>query len=149
MLLCLLKLSLRSVNLFSYWSPEQHYGRWEICSCTFSWKKKTFPTEPFILWWWNLEYSLFGPPPPQFSLHKRAALSSNSNGTRSVYSRENPKQSLYCEMSVTRTHSTCTSTYSTVPIQYSTPKISWHFKFSHLYLFECDVLIHAEVYIPC
>jgi hypothetical protein len=40
------------------------------------------------------------PPPPQLSLHKRAALSRNSNGTRSVYSRENPKRSLYCEMSV-------------------------------------------------
>jgi hypothetical protein len=40
------------------------------------------------------------PPPPQLSLHRRAALSSNSNGTRSVYSRKNPKNSLYCEMSV-------------------------------------------------
>jgi hypothetical protein len=43
------------------------------------------------------------PPPPQLSLHRRAALSSNSNGTRFVYSRENPKHSLYCEMSVCRT----------------------------------------------
>jgi hypothetical protein len=40
------------------------------------------------------------PPPPQLSLHRRAALSSNSNGTRSVYSRNNPKSSLYCEMSM-------------------------------------------------
>jgi hypothetical protein len=39
-------------------------------------------------------------PPPQLSLHRRAALSSNSNGTRSVYSRENTKSSLYCEMSM-------------------------------------------------
>jgi hypothetical protein len=39
-------------------------------------------------------------PPPKLSLRRRAALSSNSNGTRSVYSRENPKSSLYCEMSV-------------------------------------------------
>jgi hypothetical protein len=31
------------------------------------------------------------PPPLQLSLHRRAALSSNSNGTRSVYSRKNPK----------------------------------------------------------
>jgi hypothetical protein len=31
------------------------------------------------------------PPPPQHSLHRRAALSSNSNGTRSVYKRKNPK----------------------------------------------------------
>jgi hypothetical protein len=37
-------------------------------------------------------------PPPQLSLHRRAALSGNSNGTRSVYSRKNPKSSLYCEM---------------------------------------------------
>jgi hypothetical protein len=35
------------------------------------------------------------PPPPQLSLHRRAALSSNSNGTRSVYNRENPKSSLH------------------------------------------------------
>jgi hypothetical protein len=40
------------------------------------------------------------PPPPQLSLHRRAALSSNSNGTRSVYSRENPKSSLYCRFSI-------------------------------------------------
>jgi hypothetical protein len=38
------------------------------------------------------------PTPPQLSLHRRAALSSNSNGTRFVYSRENPKSRLYCEM---------------------------------------------------
>jgi hypothetical protein len=31
------------------------------------------------------------PPPPQLSLHTRAALSSNSNGTRSVYNKKNPK----------------------------------------------------------
>jgi hypothetical protein len=35
------------------------------------------------------------PPPPQLSLHKLAALTSNSNGTRSVYNRKNPKSSLY------------------------------------------------------
>jgi hypothetical protein len=34
------------------------------------------------------------PPPPQLSLHRRAALSSNSNRTRSVYDRQNPKTSL-------------------------------------------------------
>jgi hypothetical protein len=44
------------------------------------------------------------PPPPQLSFHRRAALSSNSNGTWSVYSRENPKRSLYCEMSVNLLH---------------------------------------------
>jgi hypothetical protein len=38
--------------------------------------------------------------PPQLSLHRRAALSSNSNGTRGVYCRKNPKSSLYCEMSM-------------------------------------------------
>jgi hypothetical protein len=32
------------------------------------------------------------PPPPQLSLHRRAALSNNSNGLRSVYSRKNPKK---------------------------------------------------------
>jgi hypothetical protein len=40
------------------------------------------------------------PPSPQLSLHRRATLSSYSNGTRSVHSRVNPKRSLYCEMSV-------------------------------------------------
>jgi hypothetical protein len=40
------------------------------------------------------------PPPPQLSLHRRAALSRNSNGTCSVCSRKNPKSSLYCEMSM-------------------------------------------------
>jgi hypothetical protein len=44
------------------------------------------------------------PPPPQLSLHRRAALSSNSNGTRSVYSRENPKSNLYCEMFMYLSH---------------------------------------------
>jgi hypothetical protein len=39
-------------------------------------------------------------PPPQLSLYRRAALSSNSNGTRSVYSRKNPKSSLYCQISM-------------------------------------------------
>jgi hypothetical protein len=38
--------------------------------------------------------------PPQLSLHSRAALSSNSKGTRSVHSRKNPKSSLYCEISM-------------------------------------------------
>jgi hypothetical protein len=40
------------------------------------------------------------PPPPQLSLHRTAVLSSNSKGTRSVYCRKNPKNSLYCEMSM-------------------------------------------------
>jgi hypothetical protein len=43
------------------------------------------------------------PPPPQLSLHRRAALSSNSNGARSVYSRKNPKGSLCCELSMAPT----------------------------------------------
>jgi hypothetical protein len=43
------------------------------------------------------------PPPPQLSLHTRAALTSNSNGTRSVYNRNNPKSSLYCEVSMGKT----------------------------------------------
>jgi hypothetical protein len=43
------------------------------------------------------------PPPPQISLHRRAALSSNSNGTRCVYSRKNPKRSVHCEMSMAPT----------------------------------------------
>jgi hypothetical protein len=42
------------------------------------------------------------PPPPQLSLHTRAALSSNSNGKWSVYNRKNSKSSLYCEMSTSQ-----------------------------------------------
>jgi hypothetical protein len=38
--------------------------------------------------------------PSTAALPWRAALASNSNRTRSVYSRENPKISLYCEMSM-------------------------------------------------
>jgi hypothetical protein len=46
--------------------------------------------------------NIIWPLPPQLPRHRRAALSSNSNGTRAVYtySRENPNSSLYCEMSV-------------------------------------------------
>jgi hypothetical protein len=44
------------------------------------------------------------PPIPQLSLHRRAALSSNSNGARSVYSRKKAKSSLYCEMSMPLPH---------------------------------------------
>jgi hypothetical protein len=54
------------------------------------------------------------PSSPQLSLHRRAALSSNSNGTRSVYSRKNPKSSLYCEISMVETvkdsYSICSQT---------------------------------------
>jgi hypothetical protein len=55
-----------------------------------------------------------GPPPPQLSLHRRAALSSNSNGTRSVYSRKNPKSSLYCDMSMQMPHVDVNSVHCTV-----------------------------------
>jgi hypothetical protein len=49
------------------------------------------------------------PPPPQLSLQEGCALSSNSNGTRSVYSRKNPKRSLY-SMACTILHSAFSST---------------------------------------
>jgi hypothetical protein len=48
---------------------------------------------PFILWWWNLE-TLFAPLLPQLSLHRRAALSSYSNGTRS-YLAERTQSAVY------------------------------------------------------
>jgi hypothetical protein len=50
------------------------------------------------------------PPPLQLSLHRRAALSRNSNGTRYVYSRKNTKSSLYCEVSMVLGHSLYYST---------------------------------------
>jgi hypothetical protein len=40
------------------------------------------------------------PPPPQLFLHRRAALSSNSNGTRSYVAERTQNGSLYYEMSV-------------------------------------------------
>jgi hypothetical protein len=45
---------------------------------------------PFILRWSNLEI-LFGPLHRSSPFIGGAALSSNSNGTRSIYSRKNPK----------------------------------------------------------
>jgi hypothetical protein len=65
------------------------------------WRHLLSTAPPFILWWTNFRNTIC-PPPPQLSLHRRAALSSNSNGTRTVYSRKNPKSSLYCEMSMIR-----------------------------------------------
>jgi hypothetical protein len=65
------------------------------------WRHVLLTASPFILWWSNLEILPICPPPPQLSLHRRAPLSSNSNGARSVvYDRKNPKSSLYCEMSM-------------------------------------------------
>jgi hypothetical protein len=64
------------------------------------------------------------PPPPQFSLHRRAELSSNSNGTRSKYSRKNPKSSLYCEMSMGASRTGCAANgYKKGPI--IRPDIRW------------------------
>jgi hypothetical protein len=56
------------------------------------WRHVLSRAQPFILWWWNLEiiFALFNRNSPFIG----AALSSNSNGTRSVYSRKNPKSSL-------------------------------------------------------
>jgi hypothetical protein len=44
--------------------------------------------------------TIWPPSTAALSLHRRAALSSNSNGTRSVYSRKSLKSSLYCDMSM-------------------------------------------------
>jgi hypothetical protein len=70
------------------------------------WRHVLSAAPPCILWWSNLEI-LFDPPPPLLSLHRRAALSSISNGTQSVYSRKNPKSSLYCELAVLNPCSLC------------------------------------------
>jgi hypothetical protein len=71
-----------------------------ILQVVYLWRHVSSTAPPFILWWSNLEI-LFGPLHRiALSLHRRAALSSNSNWTRSLHSRENPKRSLYCEMSV-------------------------------------------------
>jgi hypothetical protein len=73
------------------------------------------------------------PPPPQLSLHRRAALSSNSNGKGAVYSRENPKSSLYCEMSMDWTY---------VCVQHRDTKVSFRIS----YLWEQLMLLPGEVY---
>jgi hypothetical protein len=46
------------------------------------------------------------PPPPQFSLHRRAALSSHSYGTRSYIADRTKTQSIYYKMSVRQTEAT-------------------------------------------
>jgi hypothetical protein len=58
------------------------------------WRHVSSTAPQLILWWSNFEILVAPPPPPQLSLHRRAALSSNSNGTLSVYSREPKKQSI-------------------------------------------------------
>jgi hypothetical protein len=55
------------------------------------WRHVLSTAPPFILWWVNLKIQFA---PLHRLLHRRAALSSNSNGTLSVYS------SLYCEISM-------------------------------------------------
>jgi hypothetical protein len=62
------------------------------------------------------------PHPPQLSLHRRAALSINSNGTRSVYGRKNPKSSLYCEMSMV-------TLQANVSIVYKSNRILVHWRY--------------------
>jgi hypothetical protein len=57
------------------------------------WRHVSSTAPPFILWWWYLE-TLFAPPQPQLSLHRRAALSSDSNGTRS-YIAERTQSAVY------------------------------------------------------
>jgi hypothetical protein len=57
---------------------------------------------PFILWWSKLEI-LFGPPPPHsspFIDELRCQAIQTEHGPYIQYSRENPKSSLYCEMSI-------------------------------------------------
>jgi hypothetical protein len=41
------------------------------------WRHVLSTAPPFTLWWWK-----FDPPPPQFPLHRRAAPTTNSNGTQ-------------------------------------------------------------------
>jgi hypothetical protein len=56
------------------------------------------------------------PPPPQLSLQRRAALSSNSNGTWSVYTVAERTQTavyVYCELSIVPVQT------ETVPVIYS------------------------------
>jgi hypothetical protein len=70
------------------------------------WRHVLSTATPFILWWSNLE-TLFAPLHRSSPFIGRAALSSNSNRTRSVYSRKNPKSSRYCELSVIQIQIPC------------------------------------------
>jgi hypothetical protein len=88
------------------------------------------------------------PPPPQLSLY-RAALSSNSNRTRSVYSRENPKRSLYCEMSVILTYNfKCTNLDCSNALYSIRPRISyensWYMRHAKLFKIQLVELLNVE-----
>jgi hypothetical protein len=58
------------------------------------WRHVSYTAPPFILWWWNLDICTTCPPQPQLSLHRRAALSSYSNRTRS-YIAERTQSAVY------------------------------------------------------
>jgi hypothetical protein len=50
------------------------------------WRHVSATAPPPILWWSKFRNTIC-PPPPQLSLHRRAALSSNSNGTQHIAER--------------------------------------------------------------
>jgi hypothetical protein len=88
------------VNVYNFLRPW-HFN-YKTTGIHYRYRHVLSTSPPFMLWWSNLEilFAPQAPPPPQLSLHRRAALLSNSNGTRSGYSRENPKSSLYCDIPV-------------------------------------------------
>jgi hypothetical protein len=75
-----------------YWCHRYLMTRLSL-KVVYLWRHVSSTAPPFILWWLNLEI-LFAPPQPQLSLFRRAALSSNSNGTRS-YIAERTQSAVY------------------------------------------------------
>jgi hypothetical protein len=72
------------------------------------WRHVSSTAPPFILWWWNLE-TLLGP------LHRSSPFKESwavklFKWNTVLYSRENPKRSLYCKMSVYWLHTVFATT---------------------------------------
>jgi hypothetical protein len=124
-----------TVQMWRYWTPTDHRYLMNRLSLQvfYLWRHVLSTAPPFILWWSNLEI-LFAPPSPQLSLHRRAALSSNWNGTLSLYSRKNPKSSLYCEMSMLKTSSACTL-FPLLPVSINIHGcLVWDFDYIEIYV---------------
>jgi hypothetical protein len=66
------------------------------------WRHVSSTAPPFILWWWNLEI-LFAPLNRSSPLIGENCAVKQFKWNTLLYSREDPKRSLYCEVSVTKT----------------------------------------------
>jgi hypothetical protein len=87
-------------------SPQNRTGPWKIRPIDISWVDWAYKSSTCDAMYRRHSAAIFSmvvkfrntswPPPPQFSLHRRAALSSNSNGTLSVrYIAERTQKAVY------------------------------------------------------